>query len=67
MNAEMTMAENRTRFRSGVGNSCPACGGRMSEVERIQEFRFTYILYRCGSPDCRKESLEKRGPAIRDY
>jgi hypothetical protein len=63
MNAEIPMAENRTLFHSCAGNTYPACGGLMREVERIPEFRFTYILYRCGSPDCRKEFLDKRGPA----
>ena len=67
MNTSMTTVDNRTRVRKPTGQGCPACGGAMNEVERIQEYMFTYILYRCVSPDCRKECLEKWCVPIRDY
>jgi hypothetical protein len=66
MNGELTRVENRVLFAMGNGSLCPVCGGTLMEMERIQEYRFTYILYRCGTSNCRKEYLEKQYATIRD-
>lgn len=68
MNRSPMMVEDREVPQKILpGYCCPVCGGVLNEAERLQEYTFTYILYRCSSPTCRKEYLEKWCVPIRDF
>jgi hypothetical protein len=47
-------------FELANKHRCPECGGRMAEVERVNENGFSFVWYECMMANCDGQWLEKK-------